>query len=115
MLNSFELLYPDESYLISEYRLYLYPTDLRGLSVIVNDFGDRLEYKSSFIYDEYPDKEYLLRTLKLLHSIVRKTYPDKSNNELITYYKIADIMFINSMYERKKRYDDHQNTIMPRL
>lgn len=94
-----------------EYIHYLYPANLRKISLFVNDMGDRLEYKGSFIFDEYPDREYLYLILNNLHSQIREEFNDLDEDTLSHLFLIADVMFIDSISHRKKRYFDHENSI----
>ena len=45
----------------NEYLKELYPASVRRSQVLVDEWFDRYEYPGSPVYDEYPDREWLLR------------------------------------------------------
>lgn len=125
MIKTYDI-FPDRFYtpMVSheEYINYLNPYEGRLLYDVVNDMGDRLEYRGSFMFDEYPDREYLYLILQMLHDEVDKkidsmddAYSASNVTSLNSVHEdndrlhmLADVMFINSMYNRRMRYFEHE-------
>lgn len=71
----------------------LYPDSIQKIYTMVSDYSDKLEYSNSSMYDEYPDKE---RLLKIVSSICGSEGCD-APTDLVT------ILLINEFIHRRIR------------
>ena len=109
-----------------EYFQQLHPMICRKLKGEIEEECDKLEYEGSYMYDEYPDRTTIRRTVNQIYNSVKdmddyKSYlpGDRSSNEdsvganSIRYSgccpsnplnELIELMFLNEMYQRRCRY-----------
>lgn len=94
------------SALNDEYKIYLHPMYVRQVTKIAEDFCDKLDSDTSFMYDEFPDREYLNVILTGLHKELSDKLIDIPDHELPALCLVADAAFIGSMYLRRRKHAD---------
>lgn len=88
-----------------EYRLYLYPYELRRITNVVESYIDELDKDMGFMYDEYPDKEYLNLMLEKLHKRIICTLNTDKKDKIDNACAIADAVFVNQIYLKRYSFD----------
>lgn len=84
--------YPDAEYLKS-----MYPLSILPIYRLVVNASDMMEYEGSLMFDEFPDKERLLR---LVDDIVAKI-PEEANQGYAK--ELAMVLTLNEIYHRRVR------------
>lgn len=89
--------YPDVAFLKT-----MYPQSVIPLYEHISDAADRLEYEGSFMFDEYPDRELVL---KLIGDIYTEFLPsDPSGGQSDSYlYELIAVMVVNEFIHRRIR------------
>ena len=89
--------YPDVAFLKT-----MYPQSVSLLYEYISDAADRLEYEGSFMFDEYPDRELVLKFIENIISGFPK--PPSSENYPDTYFnELVYVMVINEFIHRRIR------------
>lgn len=89
----------------------LYPKSMMTVQKIVDEECDKLEYDGSIMFDEYPDKENVLKLQKEIFDMVKK---EEVNNVPMSQYgpgmpgdkwlmDIIGVLLINEMMRRRMR------------
>lgn len=84
-----------------EYRLFLYPFEISQIASLAESYADELDYKDSFMYDEYPDKVYLDLILDKLHRRILHLLSPKNSEEYNQMCRVADCAFVNQIYIKR--------------
>lgn len=89
--------YPDAAFLKT-----MYPQSVTLLYEYISDAADKLEYEGSFMFDEYPDREIVLKFIGDIYARVLSSIP--SDNEPNSYlYELIAVMTINEFIHRRMR------------
>lgn len=89
--------YPDVAFLKT-----MYPPSVIPLYERISDAADRLEYEGSFMFDEYPDRELVLKFIRDI--AVEFEQPAPSAESPNTYfYELVAVMVINEFIHRRIR------------
>ncbi len=88
-----------------EYRLNLYPFILRKITAFTEGFIDELDNDASFMYDEYPDKEYTLLMMDKLHKLLDTVFYPEDDELYSLMCSIADATFVNQIYLKRAQKD----------
>lgn len=91
------------------YLRQLYPQEVRAILNQVTDSLDQLEYEGSVIFDEYPDRVYLSRTVDRIYEMLLNSgaiigEPLPNNGQTPCYRTIIEIIFYHEMFDRRRRY-----------
>lgn len=76
----------------------LYPKKAQGLLDFIEDICDRMEYKGSMMYDEYPDKISIQKICDSYFKEKGKEFENCSREEFLR------ILLLQEMYHRRCRY-----------
>lgn len=89
--------YPDAAFLKT-----MYPQSVTLLYEYISDAADKLEYERSFMFDEYPDRELVLKFVGDIYTKVLSSIPssDQTNSYL---YELIAVMTINEFIHRRMR------------
>lgn len=79
----------------------LYPSWLRSITDIVEEYVDRYEYDGSIIYHEYPDKSTIYSMVEDIYYMLGYNKDDVSDIVL----DIIQFILCNEMYIRRRRHD----------
>ena len=79
-----------------EYLKSMYPSGIKILQGYVSEACDRLDYKNSPMYDEYPDREFLYRELLK----VRERHPEETMGGT-EEQDLLQVLFVNEIYRRR--------------
>ena len=89
--------YPDVAYLKT-----MYPQSVTALYERIADASDRLEYEGSFMFDEYPDHELVLKFIQDI--IAEFPQPSPSPDCPSTYFhELVAVMVITEFIHRRLR------------
>lgn len=86
--------YPDVAFLKT-----MYPSSVAMLYEYISDAADKLEYEGSFMFDEYPDRELVL---KFVEDIYTKALASAGTSDSYLYELIA-VMAVNEFIHRRIR------------
>ena len=90
-----------------DYMRRLMPASFYNLFELIEDICDRLEYKDSFLFDEYPDKTIIQNLTDKIYSQLedtdRKTLISDSSNPLLLKNFIQSFL-LNEILLRRCRY-----------
>jgi len=85
-----------------DYMHRMIPETALGLSVLIEEICDRLEYEGSFLYDECPDKTTLLElTDKIYETLTSRETP--TLKDFIQTMLCDEILYRRCRYYRKKK------------
>lgn len=89
--------YPDVEYLRS-----LYPQTIFPIYEIVSDYCDRMEYEGSMMFDDFPDKETVLRLADEIVAAIPNPLPETTDGN--TYLKeLVLVLLVNEFLHRRLR------------
>jgi len=89
--------YPDAAFLKT-----MYPQSVIPLYEYISDAADKLEYEKSFMFDEYPDRELVLKLIQDIYNEVLSAAPSAGQPASYLYELIA-VMTINEFIHRRIR------------
>lgn len=89
--------YPDAAFLKT-----MYPQSVTLLYEYISDAADKLEYEGSFMFDEYPDRELVLKFIGDIYAKVLSSTSSSSQSDSYLYELIA-VMTINEFIHRRMR------------
>ncbi|MCI8716888.1 MAG: hypothetical protein HFH64_01800 [Lachnospiraceae bacterium] len=89
--------YPDAAFLKT-----MYPQSVTLLYEHISDAADKLEYERSFMFDEYPDRELVLKFVGDIYTRVLSSIPSSGQTNSYLYELIA-VMTINEFIHRRMR------------
>lgn len=96
-LYSCEHSYPDVAFLKT-----MYPQSVIPLYERISDATDKLEYEGSFMFDEYPDYELVLKFIQDIAAEFEQPAPSTESPNTYLYELIA-VMVINEFIHRRIR------------
>ena len=96
-LYPYEKSYPDAAFLKT-----MYPQSVTLLYEHISDAADKLEYERSFMFDEYPDRELVLKFVGDIYTRVLSSIPSSGQTNSYLYELIA-VMTINEFIHRRMR------------
>lgn len=79
----------------------LYPKGMRELLEFVEDVCDRMEYKGSMMYDEYPDK---ISVQRICDSFCGEKKGEQGMGENWLMEDVLRVLLLQEMYHRRCRY-----------
>lgn len=89
---------PDRSLNDRDYMRYLYPQEAKNYLTVIVDVLDRVDFKESYIYDEYPDYLTLLR----LTEIILRQIPMRKNTSRQSQRELVQILLYDEIIRRRK-------------
>ena len=83
-----------------EYLKSLYPLEIKRMLSYVSEACDRLDYKNSPMYDEYPDRMLIDR---ICSTICRTIGCAESSGESdsVLFHNTIKVLLLNEMYNRR--------------
>lgn len=89
---------PDRSLNDRDYMRYLYPQEAKNYLTVIVDVLDRVDFKESYIYDEYPDYLTLLR----LTEIILRQIPMRKNTSRQSQRELVQILLYDEIIRRRQ-------------
>lgn len=89
--------YPDVAFLKT-----MYPSSVALLYGYISDAADKLEYEGSFMFDEYPDRELVLKFIEDIYTKALSSVPSAASPDSYLYELIA-VMTVNEFIHRRIR------------
>lgn len=90
-----------------EYLQQLYPKEAKVYQKKISDILDKMDYRGSMIYDEYPDKFMMHKLARDIREMIRReeaeNHPDYSDEQWTRIGDMIQILLFYEIYKRRHR------------